>query len=701
MAIISIKSITFYNPENHYAIIKDYNDDYYQGNIFYPYKEQKLEVQSEFIMTAYGKQQKITFVKYFAPKTSVELVNLLTSGLIPKVGQKTALKITENIIADTFLDELELQHININQNLKSSLKNKLMFYKNFIVSNLKFTEKGFQQDSIIKITELFGEKALSILETNPYIFYKKIPLLTFGFIDKVAESYQLSRHSKERILAGTFSCIEDYCNENKCSGIEFNNLCKTAGSFLEIDDGIYYATLNHLLDEKELCEITIDNQNLISTPQIYYTELGIANQIKRLKNGSVDKNKFIATLPDFLSDNQVQAIEDLLNNKVSILTGMPGSGKTTIIQYVIKLFEKQYPEKIVYIGTPTGKSAQRVRETDAKLNVSTNHKLLGFLPDGSFLHNENNKLKVDLVILDETSMVDIFMFHSLLKAIPNNAQVLIIGDPNQLPSIQLGNVLLDLIESKVIIHKHLHEVFRQKENSNILNSAMKVINKEIIKQPENNKDQDFYFFNKTIEKDIAKVTIDLFFKIKQNKQYALRDLQILCPQKTSLCGVDYLNNEIQSILFQDKKSIKWKDKEFFEGDKVIQNINDYDRNIFNGDIGFIKSFSTTNYQIIIDCDGSEVIYEKSQIEQLELAYAITIHKFQGSECKGIIMPITKSFSRMLTPKLIYTGMTRAKELLVLSGDLNIFNHSIKYNEDIERKTFLQFFLLNELNECLD
>ena len=483
MNLISIKTITFYNPENHFTIIKDEKDIYYQGCIFYPYKNQKIEVKTEPIKTAYGEQKKIVFVKYVQPNKQDELIGLLSSGLIPKIGEKTAQKIIYSIIDyEEFWKnpEKDINQVTINDKLKKSLLNNIVFYKNFIALHEQFSLKGFTQDSIIKINEIFKEKALFILQNNPYQFYKKIPLLTFQFLDKVAESFDLSKHSKERILAGTYACIDEHCEENKCSGIEFNKLHKIGFQFLNIDDGIYYSTLNHLIDDKELCEITINDKLFIATPQIYYTELGIANTLKKIKNGNIIKNPFLSELPNFLSEHQKKSIEILLNNKVAILTGMPGSGKTTIIQYAIELYKKQNPDKIVYIGTPTGKASQRVKETNPNLNVSTNHRLLGFLPNGSFIFNEKNLLEVDLLVLDETSMVDMFMFYSLLKALPNRTQLWLIGDSNQLPSIQLGDVLLDLITSNYFAYHHLHEVFRQNENSKILKNAKKQLKKKLL-----------------------------------------------------------------------------------------------------------------------------------------------------------------------------------------------------------------------------
>lgn len=700
MKIIKIKSITFYNPENHYAIIKDEDDYSYQGNLYYPYKGQKIEVKTEIMQTMYGEQEKILMVKYFIPENKNQLIKLLSSGMISRIGDKTAEKVTnyaiiennvENINSFFLNNEKAIEHFPINIQLKKSINHYVKFYYGFINSNTILSGKGFSQESIIKINELYGIDSLNIIEKNPYQLYKKIPLLSFLFLDKVAHSYQLSKTSVERILAGTYACIEEYCEENKSSGIVFEQLHQIGFKFLDIDEGTYYATLNHLLNDKNLCEITIDESLFISTPQIYYTELSIARNIKRL-NFTSTKIKKTKNVPDFLSNEQNNSIDILLNNKLAILTGMPGSGKTTIIQYAVQSFLEQYPDKVVVVGTPTGKAAQRVKETNANLQVSTNHKLLGFLPNGEFIFNEKNKLKIDLLIVDETSMIDMYMFSNILKALPTHAKLWIIGDSNQLSSIQLGNILIDLIDSKIIAHTHLNKVFRQNEGSEILYNAIRVIDKKPIEPTIKEKNRDFYFFEEDNEMKIASSTIELFFKIKNNKNYHFNELQILCPQKTTLCGIDSLNSAIQKQLFNEEIHLKWKNKLFFKGDKVIQTINDYDRNIFNGDIGYIKDFSISNYQLIVYCNGQEIIYEKSQIEQLELAYAISVHKFQGSECKAVIIPISKMFSKMLTPKLIYTAMTRAKQLLVLNGNLSLFNECVLHNKDIERKTFLKYFI---------
>lgn len=697
MNFIKIKNITFHSSENNFVIFKDENDLIYQGQIFHPYLGQTLEVKSEIIKTNYGDQHKILFVKYFPPQSQNELINLLSCGLVSKIGIKTAQKIVSNFNVEDFFKNPKNYNIKVNSKLKKLLEDNLLLYKNFIFSQELFLSNGFSQDSIIKINELFQDKSSEILKNNPYQFYKKIPSLTFKFLDAIAQKNGLSTYSKDRLISGTYACIDEFCELEKCSGIKFDNLHELGYKFLEIDDAIYYSSINKFLDEDLLCEVEIDKVLLVSTPQIYYTELSIANNLKRLSKTKIIFNitDTSSILPEFLSIEQKKSINILLNNKIAILTGIPGSGKTTIIKYAIDLYQKQNFDKKVYISTPTGKAAQRVRETNVISNVSTNHKLLGFLPNGEFVFNENNKLKLDLLVLDEASMIDMFMFNSLLKALPENAQIWIIGDSNQLASIQLGNVLQDLIDSNTIKYTNLTEAFRQEKNSQILKNAIKVINKELLILPSNKKDQDFYFFNKTNEKEIAQSTIDLFFKVKNNKSYNFNQLQILCPQKTTLCGVDYLNSQIQLTLNKGGQSIKWKDKEFFKNDKVIQTINDYDRNVFNGDIGFIKDFSVNNNQLVVEINGTDIIYEKSQIYELDLAYAISIHKFQGSECNAVIMPVSSKFMRMMTPKLLYTGMTRAKELLILNGDLNVLNHCIENNKDIDRKTLLKHFLLNK------
>ena len=695
MNLITIKNITFYNVENHFVIFKDEEDKFFQGNLFYPYRGQKLKVKTDIIQTTYGEQQKLKTVDYILPTSQDELVSFLASGLFPKIGAKTALKIAQETNCTQLFENhaTAVSSLAIKKTIQHTLSKYLSLYIAFTKANLVFTQRGFNQEQIIAISLLYKENAVTTLESNPYDFYKKIPKVTFEFLDSVAKHYNLSLYSKERLLAGTLACLEEYFEKNKCSGMEFNLLQSIATKFLDIEDGIYFATLNHLINDKELCEITINDVLLISTPQVYYTELGISNNLKRLNTlTDIKINNDFKSLPPFLSEKQIQSIESLLKHKVSVLTGMPGSGKTTIINYAISEYKKIKPDAKVYIGTPTGKAAQRVKETNSSLNVSTNHKMLGFLPDGTFIFNKENKLDYDLLILDETSMVDMFMFLNILKTLKSETRLWIIGDTNQLASIGLGNVLMDIINSKKINHVHLSEVFRQNKDSHILKHAIEVINKEPQFKFSYPNIEDFYCFDRKQDKEISQSTIDLFFNISKKRNLGLEDLQILCPQRSSMCGIDFLNSEIQSKIHHGKNAIKWKDKHFYLGDKVIQTVNDYDRDVFNGDIGFIKFFDLKNFTVIASFNNVEVTYERVEIDQLELAYAISIHKFQGSECKSVLIPISRSFMKMLTPKLMYTAMTRAKELLVLNGDLDILNYALEFNEDKIRQTFLTHFL---------
>lgn len=695
MDLITIKNITFYNVENHFVIFKDNNDNFFQGNLFYPYRGQNLKVKADLIQTTYGEQFKLKTVDYILPDNQTELASFLSSGLFPKIGVKTALKISQEITCEELFTNYTsaISGLSVKKNLQHTLAKYLSLYIAFTKANLKFTERGFNQEQIIAISLLYKENAITILESNPYDFYKKIPKTSFEFLDIVAKFYNLNLHSKERILAGTMACLEDYFEVNKCSGMEFNLLQKEAIKFLQVAEDIYFVTLNHLLNDQDLCEITINDVLLISTPQVYYTELGISNNLKRLNTQSTIKiQNNLATLPKFLSEQQVKTIRSLLCNKVCVLTGMPGSGKTTIINYAISEYKKTNLRGKVYIGTPTGKAAQRVKETNSNLNVSTNHKMLGFLPDGTFVFNKENKLDYDLLILDESSMLDMFMFFNILKALKDDAKLWIIGDTNQLASIGLGDILMDIIDSKVIKHVHLSEVFRQAKGSHILEHAIEVINKQPQFKLVDPSIDDFYCFDKKEDKEISQSTIDLFFSISKKRNLKLEELQILCPQRSSICGIDFLNSEIQSKIHKGKEFIKWKDKSFYIDDKVIQTVNDYDRDVFNGDIGIIKYFDAKNFNLIVVFNNNEVVYEKAEIDQLELAYAISIHKFQGSECKSILMPISRSFMKMLTPKILYTGMTRAKDLLVLNGNLDILNHALEFNEDKIRETFLSYFL---------
>lgn len=704
--IISISKILFFSEENFYCVFEGIDNNIkkiYLGFVYYPFVNMNLRISTENIISTYGSQEKIIYLEYLTINNVEAFKNFLQTSYFPKIGKKISNKFCLDFNIRNALDLQNIHKINTSNKSYQTIINNYIKYEEFLYIYKNFYLLGFNQEQILECQKKFGNESIQYLNNNIYFFYKKISKLSFGILDKIGLKKGFNNFSIERLKAGTIACIEEYQEKTKNSFIEYNELVKLAIDFLNIPEDIYFISLSHLIEDKKISELIVENNNLsynyISQPTVYNIEKSIFNNLCKIN--LINKYKLNnSDLPFFLSNTQKNGILNLFNNQLSFITGMPGTGKTTIIQYGIELFLKNNIGTKIKIGTPTGKAAKRVKESisseyltqsEFNIEISTNHRLLKYLPHNqSFFYNEDNKLDIDLLILDESSMLDIYMFYQILKSLPSTCYLWIIGDINQLPSIQLGNILEDCITSKKFNHIHLNEVFRQNENSLILKNAQLLLNNEDLIIPQNEYNQDFYFFNILKDKDTSKKTIDLFFQISQFKKYSLEDIQILSPQKSGFCGTDYLNYNIQKIIHTNtkNKSIKWKDKEFFIGDKVIQTVNDYDRNIFNGDIFYIEKFE--DFKIYLKNSDGSFIAEKQEIDELELAYALTVHKYQGSEVKSVILPISDSFYH-LNKSIIYTGMTRAKDLMTFVGNLSYFNKT--KNKEIEkRNTFLNQFL---------
>ncbi|NRG47675.1 AAA family ATPase, partial [Bacillus sp. CRN 9] len=427
---------------------------------------------------------------------------------------------------------------------------------------------------------------------------------------------------------------------------------------------------------------------LNSKKKVFNNEVKLNNHIKEYQL----KNKVI------LSEEQKQAIKAVLNNKVMILTGNAGTGKTTVLKAIIHIYQQVYPKDKISLSAPTGRASRRMKEV-TQHEATTNHRLLGYnqgLTNIEFEYNSSNQLKYDFLIIDEMSMVDLHLFHALLQAINPHARVLFTGDADQLPSINPGNVLLDLIKSKLPCIR-LREVFRQAKESQIITNANRV-NKGKSIEIDQTKD-DMYFIQRANDMSIANTLIKSAVRFIE-KGYSISDLLILTPMKNGEIGTYRMNSRLQDILNPysiNKNEVKQGNKIFREGDKVIQTINRPEDGVFNGDIGIITHIGSNtkgdngNREIdIISCDyqGIQVTYKKDEWREIELGYSITIHKSQGGQAPIVLIPMSMAHYNMLIRNLIYTGMTRAEEKLIFIGDMNALNKGINTNRIIERRTTL-------------
>ena len=694
-----ITSVVFYSPDTFYAVINILHHQKIEklsGIIYSPFPGQEISFTGNKIHTAYGEQYKAEQIIPHLAQKEEDLIGCLSGDAFPRIGPSTAAKIIKTIGADNFWEKItpDIQHqLRVNKitpHLCDIFYDLVQNYKNHIKLIPVLVDAKIPAYKINEIISAFGSKTEEILKTNPYLLLQKIDGLSFALVDAIAQKYELSMISSSRVNAGIIETLKEYNKTSGDSGIEFNALFSLATKFLAIDEGIVYAQLNGLIDNKELLEEKIADYTFVFLPSVYYTELGIKSNLDRL--ASSHKTTHQANLNNLniqLSDQQVLAINNLINQKITLLTGMPGSGKTTIVKYAIDQYKKIHPKAKIVLSAPTGKAAARLSEATF-LPASTNHRLLGCDKSGKFTHNEFNQLKIDLLILDECSMIDIYLLHAILKALPNNCHLWLIGDPNQLPPVNCGAPFRDIINSKKFPHISLSTVFRQGPGSFILKAASSLLAKEGIP---NHKTNDFHFLNKENEEENLDRLINLYLNdITVTRQIARENIQILVPQRTGPLGTQNLNYLIQKKLNENNsKKLKWLDNYFYLSDKVIQIKNNYDKDVYNGEIGIITKISNQNFSLTVKFDNRQIEYTKQEIEELQLAYALTIHKFQGSEAECILFPVAKSHFKMLTPRLLYTGLTRAKKLLVLTGSRNFLNFANQKNNDVDRFSMLPFF----------
>lgn len=394
-------------------------------------------------------------------------------------------------------------------------------------------------------------------------------------------------------------------------------------------------------------------------------------------------------------ETQISAIKTAIYSKFSIITGGPGVGKTTITKAIIDIFRSM--NKKIILTAPTGKAAKRITET-CSVEAKTIHRLLEADHKGKFVKNEENKLNGDIVIIDESSMIDTILMYNLLKAIPNEMTVIMIGDADQLPSVGAGNVLNDIISSNVIPVVQLNKIYRQSESSKIITYSHQ-INLGQVPNLSNRNNSDFFFINESETENIVSTIKELCLK-RLPKTYNVNpvtDIQVLSPMKRGLLGTENLNIELQSILNKSKLFIKRGASKYKLGDKVMQIKNNYDKNVFNGDIGFINDVDLERNTITVDFDNHVVEYSYQELDELVLSYAITIHKSQGGEFSIVIIPVHFQSKIMLQRNLIYTGVTRAKKLLILIGDPDDLKYAVENNIADTRRTRLKEKLINKFN----
>ena len=651
----------------------------------------------------FGRQFEVHSYSVELPATITGIQKYLGSGLISGVGPVTAERIVEHFGLETLniIEESpdKLREVSgIGQYRTGKIIAAWEEQKHIKEIMIFLQSHAISASLAVKIYRQYGDAAVSVIQKNPYQLASDIYGIGFKTADKIARQLGLPTDSPSRIQAGILFAISDLTNKGHCFASP-PQLIKKAGEILELDEPSCQIQLDALLASSEL----VNDDDAIYLPPFLYAETGVANKIRLLLRSHQDRlNKFQnidwdttfnSLDPDSeikLTTQQQLAIRMCLTSKVSILTGGPGTGKSTITRNLIQIAHLN--DCSVILAAPTGRAAKRLQET-AGVHAKTIHRLLEFSPsaDNKFMRDRDNPLNADLVIIDETSMVDILLMNHLLNAIGAGSHLLLVGDVDQLPSVGPGNVLKDLINSEEIPVTRLQTIFRQSQDSHIILNAHR-INQGLLPLFEKNSHDFFLFSEEDAQKTADWVEELVATRIQDRFNFNPQtDIQVLSPMHRGAAGVGELNTRLQAALnppLTSKPQFKHGVRIFRLGDRVMQTRNDYERKVFNGDMGNIIHIDLEDQAAAVEIDGRPVPYEFSQFDELIHAYAISIHKSQGSEFPVVVIPLITQHFMMLQRNLLYTAVTRARKMVVLVGSKRAIAMAVNNNHIAHRNTKL-------------
>lgn len=653
----------------------------------------------------YGLQFKADQVRIMTPSTVEGLEKYLGSGLVKGVGpyfakrlvQKFGLEILE--IIETAPDRL-MELSGIGQYRRDVISQSWQDQKNVRAIMIFLQSHGVGSARAVRIYKTYGQQAIEKVRENPYRLALDIRGIGFKTADLLAERLGVPKDSLMRAQAGIRHVLLENSNEGHCA-MQCDQWVKKSVDLLNVPEEIILQAI--LLEEKagRIVHDTIRQEAVAFLTSFYRAEVGVCEQVKRLQAHDATWMKEIDienAIPWVerktglkLSNTQQEAIRVGLQNKIVIITGGPGVGKTTLVNSLLKII--QVKTRNIILCAPTGRAAKRLSESTG-LEAKTLHRLLEFDPgQHSFKRNESYRLEADLIVVDEMSMVDISMMHHLIKAIPDSAALMLVGDVDQLPSVGPGAVLANLIDSQSLPVVRLTEIFRQAKASQIIVNAHRVNRGQLpVLSPSSNRLTDFYFLQAdTPELIHQKLMHVVTQRIPMRFGFdPIRQIQVLVPMNRGGLGARALNIDLQKQLNPNgKNSIHRFGMTWSEGDKVIQTVNNYKKEVFNGDIGFIQEIDVENAALHILFEGRLAEYEIDELDELSLAYATTIHKAQGSEYPAVVIPIAMQHYMLLERNLVYTGITRGKDLVVVVGTpkaLSIAVRTLKSNQRLTKLT---------------
>lgn len=647
------------------------------------------------------------------PTTKKFLIKFLSSGKISGVGEKTAEKIINHLglsLIEVFEKDpnciFNIPKINKKQAKSISLAIESIFKKQTL--EIFLTNLNISKTNQLKLIKLYDKEIIGILKNKPYDLIGKIKGFGFKEIDKVAIKLGVEHDSIERIIASIIYTLNTQILSSGSTIISKENLLNGILSLANLTNEKINEAINHLINEKKIIETVLNKETYYSTKEISSAENEIAHGLseiikkrnkKHITPEALDE-KLEKTGVNFLAKCQKQALLNCLNNNISIITGGPGTGKTTIVKTVINIAMEHFEidEHEILLVSPTGRAAQRLEESTG-IKGKTIHRALGCC-ENNFIYDKQNKLPHKLIVIDETTMADTYLFSWLIRALKPSVRLIIVGDVDQLASVGPGQVLKDLIDSEIVTVSYLTEIFRQHEGSKIAKNAKNINMGMPIIVNHKDKNNDFWFFEANHDNDILNKIIQIVPRMCDYYNFnPLKDVQILSPMKDGVVGVNNLNKKLQDIYMANKesplivKTKKNKDEErkFFLNDRVMQIENNKEKKVFNGTIGKIINIEK-NSSITVDFGNVVCKYNKNELNEIVHAYAITIHKSQGGEFPLVIMPLTMSHSIMLDRNLFYTGTTRAKQQIAYIGTKQAINFAINNIKDRKRQTMLVNYL---------
>lgn len=696
-----VERITYQNPENGYSVLKVHVKGYEDlvtvvGNLLDANVGSVLLIDGDWkVDSKYGRQFMAQSWEETLPATVYGMEKYLGSGLIKGVGPKFAKKIVQKFGVDTFtvieeniqvlieipgIGSRRIQMIAESWERQKEVKNIMLFLQ----------EHGVSTAFAAKIYKQYGNESIQRMKENPYQLADDIWGIGFKTADGIAAKLGFDKECYVRLRSGIMYALSELADEGHVYG-KREQLVQLSSGLLEAEEGLIVITLDQMLKDGDL----IGEEEAIYLPPFYYAEIGTANKLKKLAGEpasdrlwvrlskarretgnnclSVDVGRIEQSTGMKYDGIQADAIRSAALAKVMVLTGGPGTGKTTTTQGIIAAY-RAYGLKIL-LAAPTGRAAKRMTEATG-LEAKTIHRLLECKPPEGYQKNEENPLEGDVLIVDECSMIDIVLMNSLLKAIPENMRLILVGDIDQLPSVGAGNVLRDVIDSGRFPVIRLTRIFRQAQESRIIMNAHR-INAGKMPDISNGPNTDFFFlYQEDPEQAVAEIVELVKNKLPRYYKTASSAIQVLTPMQRSVVGATNLNLALQEALNPSGEGLRRSGFVFRPGDKVMQIKNNYDKEIFNGDIGMIESVDMTDRTLAVDFDGRRIEYDATELDELVHAYATTIHKSQGSEYNIVVMPVLMNHYVMLQRNLIYTGITRAKKGLVMVGTKKALSYAV-------------------------